>query len=69
MICFLSKMIEIDPHALTCTLVEMANQQLAQGNTILSSSLAAGIPGSVMNVGGSSPLVAGMKRPIMSDSL
>lgn len=62
-------MIEIDPHALTCTLVEMANQQLAQGNAMLPSSIAATLPGTVMSSVGDSPLVTGMKRPSLSDGM
>ncbi len=60
-------MIEIDPHTLTCTLVEMANQQLVQGNSMLSSSLTASLPASIMSVGETSPLVVGTKRSLMSE--
>lgn len=66
-------MIEIDPHALTYTLVEMANQQLAQGSSMFPPSLVSSLPSSVMSAGDPSPLVAasaGMKRSsTLTDSL
>lgn len=65
-----SGIIEIDPHSLQCSLVEMASHQLVQHTpTILPSSLTTTMPASVMAMGDHSPLVAGTKRPIMSDTL
>ena len=64
------QIIEIDPHSLQCSLVEMASHQLVQQTpTILPSSLTTTMPASVMAIGDHSPLVAGTKRPIMSDTL